>query len=190
MKPKTNKRGKTNESQNYDRCWTPAYALDPLLPHLPAGKVIWEPACGSGNIDGVLRRAGHAVVSSELQCGQDFFRWQPPMHWDILVTNPPYSIKFAWLERCFQLGKPFALLIPVETIGAKKAQKLFTRYGYEWMLLDKRVNFEMPIQGYEGHGAQFPTFWCCSGLLPQQVMFETLTRRPEGQGQLDLKLAA
>ena len=34
MKPKINRAGDPQESKGFDRCNTPAYALDPLLPYI------------------------------------------------------------------------------------------------------------------------------------------------------------
>jgi hypothetical protein len=91
------------------------------------------------------------------------------------VTNPPYGIKYDWLERCYSLGKPFALLLPVETLGAKRAQALIAKYGMEQLLLSRRVDFYMPNKGNAG-SAQFPTFWWCYNVLPQQIICADLIK--------------
>jgi hypothetical protein len=175
MKPKQNYKPGTA-----DKCMTPNYALDPLLPYLRRfqGATVWEPAVGSGNIDGVLRRQGFGVVSSDISTGVDFLTVEPPAH-DLHVTNPPYSLKFAWLRRCYDLGRPFALLLPVEAIGAKSAQILFKRHGMEILLLDQRVNFIMPRAGLSGGGAQFPVLWLCWQVLPRPVCYGSFSRRQE-----------
>lgn len=118
--------GDVSRSNEFDRCQTPAYALDPILPYLHG--VIWECAAGEGSLSNAFIRHGFKVIESDILNGQDFFRWQPEL-FDCIVTNPPFSSKFEWLERCYQLQKPFALLLPVETLGANKAQKLFTGGG-------------------------------------------------------------
>lgn len=75
----------------------------------------------------------------------------------------------------YQLGKPFALLMPVEVLGAKSAQRNFKAHGIEVILLDKRVNFKMPEKGWLGSGAQFPTAWFTWGLnIGKQITFATL----------------
>src|SRR4051812_43128451 len=114
MKPKVNRAGSLEESSGYDRCQTPAYALDPLWPFLPPGATIWEPAAGNGNLSTALREQGHRVITSDILQGrsQNFFSYEPDEPYDMILTNPPYSVKFQWMARCFQLGKPFALLLP------------------------------------------------------------------------------
>lgn len=166
------------EPKGYDACQTPAYAIDPMLPFLHPDFVIWEPAAGEHYLVEALYDSGfktEQVIISDILTDQNFFEYTPDCHWDCLITNPPYSIKFQWLERCYQLGRPFALLVPVEILGAKTAQQLLRQYGFEMMFLDKRVDFKMPNKGWDS-SAQFPVFWLCWQMLPQQVMFGELNK--------------
>ncbi len=161
---KSNRAADEYVPQGFDACQTPAYAIDPLLPFLPRRWHIWEPASGEGLLVEALYDSGFKhVIASDLLTGSSFFDFAPA-HWDALVTNPPFSLKYRWLERCYQLAKPFALLLPVETLGAKTAQALFEQHGLELILLDQRVNFKMPNKGWEGGGAQFPVAWFTHGL--------------------------
>jgi len=83
-----------------DDCYdTPAAAVLALLgcESLPAR--IWEPACGTGNIVGVLRGAGRRVVATDLndrgcpssRAGVDFLQ-RRRITADAIVTNPPYAL--------------------------------------------------------------------------------------------------
>jgi len=181
MKPKSNRRGDPKKSNGFDRCQPPAYALDPLLLHLRKDWIIWEPAAGEGNIVNTLKARGHIVVGTDILSNHNFFEWTPPQ-WDCIVTNPPYSVKYEWLHCCYRLGKPFALLLPVETMGAAKAQRLFEQYGFELMLLNRRVNFKMPNKEYAGGGAQFPTAWFTHGLdIGRPITFSKIVIRNDNQ---------
>ncbi|MCC6192099.1 MAG: hypothetical protein IT318_23970 [Anaerolineales bacterium] len=172
---KSNRAGDAYVPQGYDACQTPPYAIDPLLPFLPMEWTIWEPACGEGLLVEAFYDADRRCLGTDLLTGQNFFEYAPPEPWHCLVTNPPYSIKYEWLERCYRLGRPFALLLPVETLGASRAQTLFKRHGLEVLFLDRRVNFKMPKKGWEGGGAQFPVAWFTWKLeLPDQMYFGTL----------------
>ena len=195
QKPKVARSGDATKSLPFDRCQTPAYALDPLLPYIPRDWVIWEPAAGEGNIVKTLRSRGYTVIGSDLltegigdevKGGRNFFTWQPP-HFDAIVTNPPYSVKFEWYARCYQLGKPFALLLPVEALGVGAAQKLYKAHGHEQLLLDKRINFKMPHKGWQSgewrSTAWFPTFWSCWQMLPAPVVYGSIVRRHDDQLQ-------
>lgn len=166
MKPKTNYTTEAGVSNPKDRCQTPAYALDPLVLFLKPEWTIWEPASGDGYLIKALRAAGlNQLISGELLKGQDYFAAKSvPAVYDVQVTNPPFSRKFPWLTRAYKLGKPFALLMPLDTLGAVSAQTLFERYGMEMIVFDKRINYIMPNAGTEGGGAQFPSAWFTHGL--------------------------
>lgn len=175
---KTTRPADAAKSQPFDYCLTPPYALDPLLPYLgwSLPSTIWEPAAGEGLLVEGLYDAGWTeehVIGTDILTGHNFFEYQPDK-WEVIVTNPPFSLKFEWLERCYALGKPFALLLPVEVLGTVTAQALMQKHGFEIMLLDSRVDFKMPNAGWEGAGAQFPVLWLCHDLLPEKVMFGSI----------------
>lgn len=165
-----------------DRCYTPAYALDPLLPYMPSG-LVWESASGTGNLVRALEAAGRVVYASEITHGENFFTHEPPVPWAVQVTNPPYSSKYHWIERSYALGRPWALLLPLETMGAWSAQRLFRRYGVEVLILNKRVNYYMPIKGMMGT-ANFPSAWFCWRVLPSPIVYGDITPRADGQLRL------
>lgn len=180
MKPKKAHAANEHVSQPIDFCQTPAYALDPLLPYIPAHYVVWEPAAGEGYLARALE-VSFKVLRSDILTQQNFFAYEPDQPWDCIITNCPFSLKFRWLARCYALGKPFAVLLPVETIGAVQAQRLFDRYGVQVIWLSPRVNFKMPNKGWGGQ-AQFPTAWFTFGFnLPRDNMFARLSPRSEGQ---------
>lgn len=157
---------------------TPPYALEPILPFLERvvkGGIIWEPACGEGLLANALRNHGFRVTGTDIKDEHDFLSMDIG-NFSAVVTNPPHSnpLKYQFLERCYELGKPFALLIPVETIGAARAQRLFQKHGAEWIFLDKRVDFKMPNKGWAGT-AWMPTFWTTWGLnVGQPVSYAVL----------------
>lgn len=154
---------RNGKSAKSDVCQTPPIGLKPIIPYLNPGLTIWEPAMGEGLVVDELRANGFTVVGGDILTGQNFFTYEPE-EWGCLVTNPPFTLKFKWLARCYQLGKPFGLLLPVETMGCKTAQLLFKQYGVEVIWLDARINFKMPNKGWSGKGAQFPTAWFTWGL--------------------------
>lgn len=159
MKPKINLSSSDIENMSpMDRCQTPPYALAPLIPYLKKDWLIWESACGDGLLVYELKRQGFQVGGTDILSGHNFFNVRLK-DFGCIVTNPPYSIKFQWLAQCYWLGQPFALLLPVETLGAQKAQTLFKQFGMELILLNRRVHFKMPHIGWVGSSAQFPVAW-------------------------------
>ena len=149
------KQGNSNDFQ------TPKIALNPLLPYLEKDWTIWECAQGRGNLSNALTELGFKVIGTDILTGQDFLNWQPDK-FDCIVTNPPFSIKQKFLQRCYELNKPFALLLPLTTFETSKRQNLFKKYGLEVIFFDKRINFETPDG--TGNGAWFASAWFTNGL--------------------------
>jgi hypothetical protein len=68
------------------------------------------------------------------------------------------------MKRCFELGKPWALLLKSEIIANQGIQRLFAQYGQPEMVYpESRINFKMPVKGW-ATGAQFNTHWYTFGL--------------------------
>jgi hypothetical protein len=160
-------------SEGVDDFFTPGPAILPLLAHIPRNWVIWECAAGSGNLVKAFRENGYEVLGTDIKDGTDFRMWEPD-RFDCIVTNPPYSLKDEFLHRAYQLGKPFAMLIPLTSLEGKDRQRLFRNYGVEIIFFDKRINFECPDENKtkEKSGSWFPTAWFTWGLnLPKELNF-------------------
>lgn len=147
-----------------DEVYTPASAVSPLFPFLNKGWLIWELAEATGNISSVLNKAGYKTVATNYDCLLDY-----PAEFDAIVSNPPYSIKTKILKRCYELGKPFALLLPLTALESADRQKLYKQYGLQIILLDKRVKFEI----FSGKQSPwFATAWFTNWLnLPKDINF-------------------
>lgn len=157
---------------------TPDWAVDALVPYLDGVPMaargykpsVWECAEGNGNISVRLQHHGHEVYGTDILHGFDFLSPLMPIPIvDIIVTNPPYSIKDQWLARCYEIGKPFALLMPITALGEQGRFKMYKEHGIELLMLPQRVDFETPSG--EGSGAWFYCAWFCWRLLPQQINF-------------------
>ncbi|MBK9944231.1 MAG: class I SAM-dependent methyltransferase [Kouleothrix sp.] len=167
----------------YDKCWTPWHGVAPLLPYLPAGARIWECCAGAGWLAQWLREAGHAVIATDYESGHDALTWSLcPDDYDVIVTNVPFSLKYQFIARCYDLGKPWALLVPYSTPFAATAKRIRDAAGKPWeeLRLNKRINFCMPDSGFQNNGAQMTTIWLCHGLLPAPIIdAEVPEPRPE-----------
>ena len=154
-----------------DELYTPKCAIFPLLPYLKKfkDKIFWE--CtdfGESNITKVLQKKGFKVITSHIKEGKNFFEYQPEK-WDILITNPPYSLKNEFLERAYSLGKPFCFLLPLTALEGVKRGRLFRKYGIELLVIDKRINFMK-----EKRSCWFNTSWFCWKILPEKLIFAEL----------------
>ena len=161
----------TNHS---DLFLTDPMALWPLLPYLAPFPLIWEPACGYEKkpLVGALRLEGFGVIGTDIRQGpeNDFLtHFINPKAYDAIVTNPPYSIKDQWIARCYELGKPFALLLPYTALEGIRRQALYRKHGIDLLVLPKRVPFTTP-SGKKG-GAWFPCAWFTYKMLPERLIF-------------------
>ena len=162
MKPPLTQ-GNSNDFQ------TPPEVLESLLPYLKKDWIVWECATGEGNLTKALRKKEFAVIDSDILMGHDFLTWQPGS-FDCIITNPPYSLKQQFLKRAYELGKPFAFLLPLTTFETLKRQVLFKKYGLQVILLPKRINFQTPSG--RGSGSWFATAWFTNGLnLPNELNY-------------------
>lgn len=171
---------------------TPPIALTPLLPYLKPGWRIWEPACGKGYLVDGLRAAGFSVIASDINpraagsLQQSFYSWEPPDGFDCIITNPPFSgnNKQRFLHRCIELGKPWALLMPLTSLEGIKRQQIYRRYPIQVVVLDRRIHFETPNMVANSR-AWMATEWFTCGLgLPERLNFFTLEPDKAAQGLL------
>lgn len=106
------------QSEKTDELYTPSYAVQPLLKYLGINPLkVWCPCDKEeSNIVRELKSQGHSVICSHIEEGKDFLKYEPKEEYDIIITNPPYTIKDKIIERCYQLKKPFALLLPLTAL--------------------------------------------------------------------------
>ena len=90
---------------------TPKSAWEEIHQLIPKGKVIWEAFYGDGNSGTYLRELGFEEVIHE---PINFFEHDLG---DLVVSNPPFSLKKQVLERLVSLDKPFILLMPIATLA-------------------------------------------------------------------------
>jgi hypothetical protein len=166
---------KTDKIYNYkqgDELFTPSNAIIPLIKYLPKNSVIWECAekpTEDGNITLELRNNGFKVITSSIHKGVDFFDCEIPKNITHIITNPPFSKKTEALQRCYEIGLPFALLLPIQTLDTDKRFNLFVEYGVQVMIFNKRVNYI----GSNG-SPPFASAWFTNGILPRDLVFEKL----------------
>ena len=161
------------QKEKSDELYTPEYAITPLLKYLPKNAKIWE--CtdyGESNITSILRKNGFEVISTKKE-DLNFLEDRVDFDFDIIITNPPYSLKDQFLQKCYEYGKPFCLLLPITSLEGIKRGKMFRENGIELLVYDKRCNF---IYDNSKKNCWFNTSWFCWNILPQQLIFEELKK--------------
>lgn len=163
------------QKPKFDDIYTPDYAIKPLLKYIPKGITVWE-CCdfGKSEITRLLKEHGCKVISTDKE--ENFFEYKPSENFDMIITNPPYSLKNEFLKKCYEWNKPFALLLPITALEGIERGQMFRENGIEVLVLDKRVNFmEHMVKNYDKKSSNwFNTSWFCWNVLPKNLMFEKL----------------
>lgn len=158
-----------------DEVFTPFYAVEPLLKYISKDKVIWCPFDEEWSAYyQMFSENGYNVIRSSLSEGQDFFAYEPNEHYDIIISNPPFSKKDKILKRLDDLRKPFAILLPMNSLQGKSRYKIF-KNGIQLLAFDARVDFHTNnnFKTYT-KGNHFASAYFCRDVLPKDLIVEEL----------------
>ena len=160
-------------NNSMDDFQTPPEALTTLLPFINKDWVIWECAVGKANLFSALASKGYNVIGTDInrEPSLDFLREEPLLPYDMVLTNPPYSLKDEFLKRAYNLGKPFAFLMPLTSLEGRNRQKLFSTYGVQLIIPGRRINFQTPDG--RGSGSWFMAAWFTWQLTDKAMNFES-----------------
>jgi len=117
------------------------------------------------------------VIRSSLKEEQDFFNYNPPLDsFDVIISNPPYSIKDKVLKRLYEINKPFIMLLPITALQGKERYKLF-RNGLELLVFDGRIEYHTWGNFLKtSKGICFGSAYFCKGVLPNKLIFRELKK--------------
>jgi hypothetical protein len=165
------KRERTKES---DEQYTPAYAVKPIIEYIKPNSVIWCPFdTEQSEYVQLLRAKGFKVISSHIDNGQDFFKYEPEEEYDCIISNAPFSLKDEVLRRLYELNKPFAILLPLSSLQGRKRFKYLE--GCQALIFDKRINFFNDWETKEVlKGISFASIYVCKDFLPKDLIFKEL----------------
>lgn len=156
-----------------DECYTPEYAVKPILKYIPEGKVIWCPFDLEHSFFVKLISKQNEVVSSHIEEGLDFYNYEPD-HWDIMISNPPFTNKRQIFERALSFEKPFALLMSNTWLNDSAPKHLFEDKDLELLMFDKRIQYFK--DGVSMGSPTFSSSYYCWNFLPKQIVMERLTK--------------
>ena len=160
-----------------DEVYTPFYAVAPILKYVDKNKKIWCPFDENWSaFYQTFKENGYNVIRRSLKEGQDFFNYEPA-DYDIIISNPPFSKKDYVLKRLDELGKPFMLLLPVNSIQGSKRYDWCYKNGIEMLAFDKRIDYHTwdNFQTYT-KGNHFGSAYFCRNVLPKSLIVEKLDK--------------
>lgn len=162
-----------------DEFYTPIYAIEPIEKYLKRNSVIWCPFDTDNSLFvKYLRHKGHKVINTHIENGYDFFNCEIP-RCDYIISNPPYSKKGDVIQKLFDIGIPFAMLVGVVGLfESKKRFSMFKNNEFEIMYLDKRVSY---FKSYEDEkpslNPPFSSVYLCKDILPNRIIFEEIYKK-------------
>lgn len=159
-----------------DEVYTPAYAVKPIIKYIKQTDIIW---CPFDKKDSeyvkLIQENGNKVIYSHIddEENHNFFEYEPQEHYDIIISNPPFSIKDDIIKRLYELNKPYALLLPIPSLQGQKRFPFMK--DCQALIFDKRINYYTDIEKKEiQKGVSFGSFYLCKNFLPKDLIFEEL----------------
>ena len=153
---------------NNDECYTPRYVVEAILPFIPKEKIIWCPFDrDDSEFTMVLKENGYNVINTHIDYGQDYYNYEPP-HWDIMVSNPPFTAKRKIFERALSFGKPFMLLMSNTWLNDSAPKVLFKDKDLQLLMFRNRIKFLN--NGIVNNKITFSSSFYCYKILPRQII--------------------
>jgi hypothetical protein len=144
---------------------TPTWLTEALMPHLRAyleetgtinpGMKILEPSAGAGAITRVLSENFGPIPVYALDLnpraegiGQgDFLEVKPTPGYDLIITNPPYSLAMEFIKHALKFRRDknsiVAMLLRINFLGSRKRAKWHRRHPTRLHVTPKRPAFTL-----------------------------------------------
>lgn len=163
-----------------DEVYTADFAVKPLLQYLMLFQqlkgreiTVWCPFdLEDSEYVRIFRENGFQVIHSHIDENKNFFFYEPD-NYDIIISNPPFSIKDDIIKHLDELGKPYAILLPIPALQGQK------RFPYmkdcQALIFDKRINYYTDKEKKQVQkGVSFGSFYLCKNFLPKDLIFQKL----------------
>lgn len=156
---------------NNDECFTPDYGVKPIIKYIPKNVVVWSPFdTEDSEYVKQIRANGNKVIATHISTGQDFYTYEPSEHWDIIISNPPFTNKRKIFERALSFDKPFALLMSNTWLNDSAPKQLFENKQLQLLMFDKRIKFLN--NGQVNNKITFSSSYYCYKFLPKDIICE------------------
>ena len=154
-----------------DEAYTPVYGVRPILKYIPKNAIVWCPFDTEESNFVKLISKQNTVTYSHIKHNQDFFTYEPE-HWDVIVSNPPFTNKRKFFERALSFNKPFALIMTNTWLNDSAPKQLFKDKDLQLLMFDKRMKFI--TDGRPNDKITFSSSYYCWNFLPKQIIMEEL----------------
>lgn len=129
-----------------DRYGTSKYIYGMLTDFVDYKKIIYNPFYLDGKAKIYLNELGYDHV---IHNDEDFFENYDKYEYDIIITNPPYTIKKRIFKKLYEINKPFIVIVPIATITKLFIKEIFKSdveitdiEKLQMIIPNKRMQFE------------------------------------------------
>lgn len=158
---------------NTDEWYTPAEAVELIVPYLNMEgykKILCPFDKVQSEFVRVLTAHGFDVTYGHIETGQDFFGIDNLAEYDAVVSNPPFSKRQKILERLFDSGVPFAMIMNFNGLFDSKSRwRLFKENQFELLVPLGRIHFFN--EDCAGNSPNFQSVYVCKGMSKKQIEF-------------------
>jgi hypothetical protein len=156
-----------------DEMYTPATALDCIVPFMNKSWTWWECCPGKEHMTNALYERG---ISLTYSLGKNCLTYKPESY-DAIITNPPWSttLRLSIIEMAIKTQKPFIFLFRLEHMGGIGMTELVKNLDDICLIIPKkRINYIKPF--IEGQNAvsrsPFHSVYLTSGLgIGKQILY-------------------
>jgi len=150
--------------QKDDDYETPKYIWEMILKFISREKTLYDPFYCRGHTKSVMEELGYDCIHED----EDFFTSHDKHEYDILLSNPPFSIKKKVFDKLKKIDKPFILIVPVSTITTKYFKDNFKNDDITIIIPEKRLQFMK--NGKQLKDCCFDTIFVCYKMNMEKQM--------------------
>jgi hypothetical protein len=155
------KKPKQPRSDDYD---TSISAYKMIEPFVPKGITLYDPFYNTGSCAEKMREVFDCKVIHE---DKDAFSWFPT-DVDMIITNPPFSIKYKVLEWLMEKDLPFMCLLPFNTLTTIKYSNVPNYDKIQYITSTTRIQYDRPNIN---SNSNFESAWFCYKInLPKDLL--------------------
>ena len=161
------------KQSNTDEWYTPREPVEMISPYLLRGgykRILCPFDKAESNFVKVLTERGFDVTFSHIETGTDFFEINNLNEFDAVVSNPPFSKRQKILERLFESGVPFAMIMNFNGLFDSKSRwRLFKNNDFELLIPLGRIHFFN--DECRENSPNFQSIYVCKGMCERQIEF-------------------
>ena len=145
---------------------TGKYIWEMMLNFVSKNKTLYDPFYCRGHTKSVMEELGYDCIHED----EDFFENHDKYEYDIIISNPPFSIKKKVFNELKKIDKPFMLIVPISTITKKYLKDNFKNDDISIIIPEKRLQFMK--NGEQLKDCWFDTVFVCYKMnLEKQIIY-------------------